>query len=170
MGPFELPGRPARPCGVLPNGVPYAASNPALLAWVHVTETTSFLNAWIRYAEPHMSEADQDRYFNEMARIAAALGADPIPRSRSEAQHLIEAMRPQLAVSARTRQVAQLVLTRPAPNRMAEPVQALGMQAAIDLLPAWARRMHRLRNPPLGVPLVRAGTLGVARTLRWALD
>jgi uncharacterized protein (DUF2236 family) len=157
-------------CGVLPNGAPYAASNPALLAWVHVTETTSFLNAQIRYAEPRMSEADQDRYFNEMARIAAALGADPIPRSRSEAQHLIEAVRPQLVVSARTRQVAQLVLTRPAPNRMAEPVQALGMQAAIDLLPAWARRMHGLRNPPLGVPLVRAGTLGVARTLRWALD
>ena len=120
-------------CGVLPNGVPYAASNPALLAWVHVTETTSFLNARIRYAEPRMSDADQDRYFHEMARIADALGADPIPRSRSEAQHLIEAMRPQLVVSARTRQVAQLVLTRP--NRMASPVQALGMQAAIDLLP-----------------------------------
>ena len=157
-------------CGVLPNGIPYAASNPALLAWVHVTETTSFLNARIRYAEPRMSDADQDRYFDEMARIAGALGADPIPKSRSEAQHLIEAMRPQLVVSARTRQVAQLALTRPAPNRMAEPVQALGMQAAVDLLPAWARRMHGLRNPPLGVPLVRAGTLGVARTLRWALD
>jgi hypothetical protein len=52
-------------CGVLPNGVPYAASNPALLAWVHVTETTSFLNARIRYAEPRMSDVDQDRYFDE---------------------------------------------------------------------------------------------------------
>ena len=31
-----------------------------------------------------------------------------------------------------------------------------------------ARRMHRLHNPMLGAPLVRAGTLGVARTLRWA--
>ena len=122
-------------CGVLPNGVPYAASNPALLAWVHVTETTSFLNARIRYAEPRMSDADQDRYFDEMARIADALGADPIPRSRSEAQHLIEAMRPQLVVSARTRQVAQLVLTRPAPN----PRDLSGRRRLIaDVIFAWS--------------------------------
>jgi hypothetical protein len=42
------------------------------------------------------------------------------------------------------------------------------MQAAIDLLPAWARRMHGLQTPALSRPLVRAGTLGVARTVRWA--
>ncbi len=64
--------------GVLPDGAPYAANDPALLAWVHVTETTSFLSAWIRYAEPGMSAADQDRYFAEMARVAEALGANPI--------------------------------------------------------------------------------------------
>ncbi len=42
------------------------------------------------------------------------------------------------------------------------------MQAAVDLLPAWARRMHGLPVPVLSRPLVRAGTLGIARTLRWA--
>ena len=63
--------------GVLPNGTPYAANEPALLAWVHVTETTSFLEAWIRYAEHGMPAADQDRYFVEMARIGEALGAGP---------------------------------------------------------------------------------------------
>jgi uncharacterized protein (DUF2236 family) len=51
---------------------------------------------------------------------------------------------------------------------MAEPLQAVTMQAAVDLLPEWARRMHGLPNPALGRPLVRAGTLGIARTLRWA--
>ena len=69
---------------------------------------------------------------------------------------------------ARTREVARLVLTQPAPNVMAEPLQALTMQAGVDLLPAWARRMHGLSAPPLSRPLVRAGTLGMARTLRWA--
>lgn len=34
--------------GTLPDGTPYAANDPALLAWVHVTEATSFLNAWRR--------------------------------------------------------------------------------------------------------------------------
>src|SRR5271157_1080600 len=154
--------------GALPDGTAYAANDPSLLAWVHVTETTCFLDAWVRYAEPAMSAADQDRYFSEMARIADALGANPIPRSRAEARRLIDAMRPALRCDARTREVAQLVLSQRAPSRIAEPFQALAMQAAIDLLPAWARRMHGLPSLALSLPLVRAGTLGVARTLRWA--
>jgi uncharacterized protein (DUF2236 family) len=154
--------------GILPDGTSYAASDPALLAWVHATEAISFLTAWIRYAEPAMSAADQDRYFAEMAQIAAALGAEPIPNSRTEAVRLIQAMRPQLRVDARTREVARLVLTQPARRRAAEPFQALTMQAAIDLLPDWASAMHHLSAPSLTRPLVRAGTLGVAATLRWA--
>lgn len=154
--------------GTLQDGSAYAANDPALLAWVHVTEATSFLNAWVRYGEPRMPGNDQDRYFAEMASVAAALGADPAPRTRLEARRLIDAMRPQMRCDARTREVARLVLTQRAPNRMAEPVQALTMQAGIDLLPTWARNMHGLHNPALGRPLVRAGTLSVARTLRWA--
>jgi uncharacterized protein (DUF2236 family) len=154
--------------GVLPDGMPYYANDPALLAWVHVTESVSFLAAWVRYAEPGMSGADQDRYFDEMARIGGALGADPVPRSRGEARRLMATMRPQLRFDARTREVAGLVLNQPARNKLAEPLQALTMQAAVDLLPDWARRMHGLESPALTRPLVRAGTLGVARTLRWA--
>lgn len=158
----------AKVTGTLPDGREYAANDPALLAWVHVTEATSFLDAWMRYAEPDMSRADQDRYFTEMERVASALGADPIPRNRSEARDIIAAMRPALGCDDRTREVARLVLSQPAHNRMAEPFQALTLQAAADLLPAWARRMHGLPEPSLTVPLVRAGTLGIARTLRWA--
>jgi uncharacterized protein (DUF2236 family) len=156
--------------GVLPNGKPYAANDPSLLAWVHLTETTSFLNSWIRYAEPGMSGADQDRYFAEMARVAEALGANPIPRTRSEARRLIDTSRPHLLCDARTREVAQVVLAHRAANVMAEPLQALTMQAAIDLLPAWARRMHGLQTPALRRPFVRAGMFGVAQTLRWAFN
>ncbi len=154
--------------GTLADSTPYAANDPSLLAWVHLTEATSFLGAWVRYAEPGMSGADQDRYFAEMAQIADALGADPIPRSRSEARRLFTTMQPHLRSDARTREVARLVLTQPAPRRLAEPVQALTMQAAVDLLPAWARRLHGLHAPTLSRPFVRAGTLGVAQTLRWA--
>jgi uncharacterized protein (DUF2236 family) len=156
--------------GTLPNGSTYSANDPALLAWVHVTETTSFLDAWIRYAEPGLSTADQDRYFIEMARIASALGADPIPHGRAEARAQIKAMQPHLLCDARTREVARLVLTRRAPNMLAEPLQALTMQAAVDILPAWARQMHGLSAPTLSRPLVRAGMLGIARTLRWAFE
>ena len=75
--------------GTLPDGTPYRVSDPELLAWVHVTETISFLDAWIRYAEPRMSLSDQDAYFAETARIGEALHADPLPRTRAEALALI---------------------------------------------------------------------------------
>ncbi len=156
--------------GVLPDGTPYSANDPALLAWVHLTETTSFLRAWIRYAEPGMPAADRDRYFAEMATVAVALGADPVPRTLAEARNLLAAMRPQMRCDARTREIARIVLTQRARTAVAEPFQALTLQAGVDLLPAWARRMHGLHSPVLSRPLVRAGTLGVARTLRWAFS
>jgi len=154
--------------GVLPDGTPYAANDPALLAWVHITEATSFLNAWRRYVEPDMPRADQDRYFAEMAQVARALGAAPVPSDRAGARRMIEAYRPQLRTDSRTREVRDLVLKAATADLLTVGVQALGNQAAIDLLPDWARRMHGLPNPLLARPLVRAGTLGVAQTLRWA--
>lgn len=155
--------------GTLPDGTPYAANDPELLAWVHVTEATTFLEGWIRYAEPGMPGADRDRYFAEMAVVGAALGADPVPRSRAEARTILRAVRPKLRVDERTRDVARTLLTRRAETSWQEPLQQLTQQAGLDLLPDWARRMHGLPPPPAR-PLLRAGTLGVARTIRWAFS
>lgn len=154
--------------GSLPSGAPYSANDRRLLAWVHVTEATSFLEAWIRYGEPAMTAADQDRYFAEFALIAEMLGAEPIPRSRREAHALIRAMRDELRADDRTREVARLVLEsrpRSIPNMA---FQTLIARAAIDLLPHWARRMHRLPGTGPAKPLVRAGTSAVAGAIRWA--
>jgi len=154
--------------GTLPDGTSYRASEPDLLAWVHVSEVLSFLDGWIRYGEPGMSRADQDRYVAEMARIAEPLGVDPIPTTRAEAEAIQRAMRPSLRVDARTRDVAGVLLNQPPPSFAARPFQTMTMQAAIDLLPGWARTMHGLEQPGVGLPLLRAGTFGVASTLRWA--
>lgn len=154
--------------GVLPDGTPYYANDPALLAWVHVTETTCFLDAWIRYGESRMSPADQDRYFAEMAEVAERLGVDPIPRSRAAARKIISSTRLSLRSDARTQEICHLLLHQRSSNSLTEPLHRLTMQAAIDLLPAWARRMHNLPDAGFGKPIVRAGTLGIARTLRWA--
>lgn len=156
--------------GVLPDGRPYAANDPELLAWVHVTEATSFLNGWIRYGEPLMSRRDQDAYFANFAQVAEALGADPIPRSRREAERLIADMRPQLLHDDRTAEVAQLVLNQPPRKLAGRPFQTLVMQAGVDLLPGWARRLHGLPGAGLSAPAVRTGTFGVAQTLRWAFS
>ena len=158
----------ARVSGTLSDGTPYRADDPALLAWVHVTEVASFLAAWRRYGEPRMSARDQDRYVDEMVRIAAPLGAAPIPTTLAEANRLIAATRPTLRVDVRTREVARLLLGQKPPKLAIAPLQVMTFRAAIDLLPGWARRMHGLADPPLVRPLLRAGTFGLAETVRWA--
>ncbi len=157
--------------GTLPDGTPYWANDPALLAWVNVTEATSFLQGWLRYGEPGMAGADQDRYFAEMAVVARALGADPAPTSRAEARRLIEAMRPQMLCRpphAGGRADRHDPAGQDPAGRAAAGADAC--RRGWTCCPAWARRMHGFPDPALGRPLVRAGTLGIARTLRWVFQ
>jgi uncharacterized protein (DUF2236 family) len=155
--------------GTLSNGVSYQARDPRLLAWVHVSEAWSFLAAWQSYGNHPLSAAEEDRYFADFATIGAALGADPVPRDKFATLRAIEAMRPELIADDRTREVARLVLGHLPDNLLAVPLQRVTMQAAVDLLPSWARHMHGLpTSPPLVRPLVSTGTLGLAATLRWA--
>ena len=74
--------------GTLPDGRPYCANDPATLAFVHVAGALCFLDAYIRFVEPRMRRADQDRYFAEVAGTARALGADPVPTTRAAAEAL----------------------------------------------------------------------------------
>ena len=153
--------------GTLPDGTEYRATDPRLLAWVHVTGAMNFLDGWRRYAEPRMSRADQDRYFAEYGEIARLLDVDPVPESRAEAERLIAEFRADLRTDDRTRAFRDLVLKAPAPSLAEAPVQLLLMNAAIDLMPAFARDMHGLTRPMLP-PVVRAATFGIAGTIRWA--
>jgi uncharacterized protein (DUF2236 family) len=153
--------------GRLPDGEAYRADDPHLLAWVHVAGAINFLDGWRRYAEPGMTLADQDRYFAEAGEVARLLGADVVPQSRAEAERLIVDFRSELRADQRSRQFRDLVLKSPAPSLTEAPVQSLLMNAAVDLMPAFARRMHGLSRPALP-PVVRTATLGLASTLRWA--
>jgi len=153
--------------GTLPDGSEYRATDPWLLAWVHVAGAINFLDGWRRYAEPGMSSADQDRYFAESGEIARLLDADPVPRTRAEAERLIREFRPELRADDRTRAFRDLVLRAPAASLAEVPVQKLLMSASVDLMPAFAREMHGLSRPLLP-PMVRGATYGVASTLRWA--
>jgi uncharacterized protein (DUF2236 family) len=153
--------------GTLADGTGYRATDPWLLSWVHVAGAVNFLDSWRRYAEPAMSSADQNRYFAESGDVAALLDADPVPRTRSEAERLIRDFRPELSADRRTRAFRDLVLEVPARSLAEVPVQSLIMNAAVDLLPDFARDMHGLQRPFLS-PLVRGGTYGIASTIRWA--
>jgi uncharacterized protein (DUF2236 family) len=72
--------------GTAPDGRPYRADDPHLLAWVSITLTSSFLATDRAYAERPVTAATADRFVAEQSRIAALLdprvdlgsiGADP---------------------------------------------------------------------------------------------
>lgn len=127
--------------GVDNYGTPYAASDPVLLTWVHVAEARSFLAAHLRFKNPSLSAADQDRYYAEAARVAEALGAREVPKSRRAVEEWIAQMRPQLCCDERTREVIRLLLQAPAPSWPAKLVMGTLMEAGMALLPDWAQQM-----------------------------
>jgi len=153
--------------GTLPDGSEYDANDPWLLAWVHLAGAINFLDGWRRYAEPSMSARDQDVYFAESGEVARLLRADPIPQTRAEAERLLRDFLPELRADDRTRAFRDLILRSPARSLREMPVQRLLQNAAVDLMPDFARDMHGLAKPPLS-PVVRGATYGVARTIRWA--
>jgi len=155
--------------GTLPDGTEYHATDPWLLAWVHVAGAINFLDGWRRYAEPRMSRADQDEYFAQSGEVARLLDADPVPRTRAEADRLIAEFRHELRSDERSRAFRDLVLHAPTPSIAEAPVRSLLMSAAVDLLPDFAREMHGLGKPILA-PVIRGATFGFASTLRWAFD
>lgn len=156
--------------GTLPDGTPYDANDPRLLAWVHVVGSAMFLDSWVRYGEPCMSLADMDCYWAEVAPVARLLGADPVPVTTADAARLLRSFQPELVGDDRSRTVQKLILRRPADTLVTLPIQALLMQSAVDLLPEWARKIHGLRSSGFARPAFGAATMGLAGTLRWALS
>ena len=153
--------------GTLPDGTPYAATDPRTLAWVHVAEATSFLAAYLRLVRPDMPGHEQDEYYRQFAVVARKLGADPVPENRREAEHIFRTLRSDLATSPQAREVADLVLSQ-RPDGAPPAVQAMLGSEAIALLPPFARSMLGLERPGLGALPLRAATWGMGKTLRWA--
>ena len=153
--------------GTLPDGTAYSATDPRTLAWVHVAEATSFLAAYLRHVRPDMPGSEQDEYYRQFAVIAQALGADPVPIDRREAEAIFRDLRTDLTASPAAREIAQLVLTQK-PAGSPPAVQALLGAEAVALLPPFARSMLALERPGLAAIPARAATWGMGKTLRWA--
>ncbi len=152
--------------GTAPDGRVYSADRPDLLAWVHATEVDSFLAAYRRYG-PGLDDADADRYVDEMAVVARAFGADPVPTSTAELQAVIGSY--ELHATRQTRDVLRFLLAPPLPLA-ARPTYGLIATAAVELLPWSAQRELRLVVPPFaGLLGVRPATRALLGTLRWAL-
>lgn len=153
--------------GKLPDGTPYAASDARTLAWVHVAEATSFLAAYLRHVRPDMPGHEQDEYYRQFAVIARALGADPVPLDRREAELMFRELRKDLRPSPQAREIADLVLKERSPGTPPALQAILGAEA-VALLPSFARAMLGLEKPGLTALPARAATWGIGKTLRWA--
>ena len=153
--------------GTLPDGTPYAATDPRTLAWVHVAEATSFLAAYLRHVRPGMPGHEQDEYYRQFAVIARALGSDPVPTDRNEAEAIFRDLRSDLTTSPEAREIADLVLNQ-RPEGAPRAVQAMLGSEAVALLPPFARSMLGLERPGLAALPARAATWGAGKTLRWA--
>ncbi len=157
--------------GVAPDGRTYAANDPALLTWVHVAEVSSFLQAYLRYRKPTLSDTLQDQYFDEIALIAESLGATDVPRTRASIATYMEKTRPELTVDVRTRRTLELVLNAPAPSAIATPWTRIMMRAGIDLLPSWAKQQLGITAlSPMRRTLLHQTVTAAAQPVRWAMQ
>ena len=130
----------ARIRGHAPDGRAYAADDPALLTWVHVTEAYGFLQGYRRYCRA-VPVAIVDRYYAEGRRVAEALGAQAVPASEREVLDYFAQVRPQLRVDARSREVLAVLAGLRLPVPAAGLSRELFLGAGAALLPPWASAM-----------------------------
>jgi len=139
-----------RVTGTTPDGEPYEANDPHNLAWVHCTEVDGFLRGYQRYGAVTLTDDDADRYVAEMARVGEALGVIDAPRSVAELNKRLELYVPELRYDSQARETVRWLMLPP--NKLpAQGAYMIILAAAINLLPAWARR--KLWFPPR-IPVV----------------
>ena len=159
-----------RVVGTAPDGRRYAANDPHLLDWVHLTEVESFLGAYQRYSTRPLDAEDADRYVAEMALLGQLIGAEQPPTSVAEMQAAMARFRPELHIGRQARDAVRFLLVPPFPL-VARPAYGIVAGAAVSLLPSWARRMLWLPIAPGVEPLVvRPAATALMRVLGWALS
>ncbi len=156
--------------GQLPDGTPYDANDPELLAWVHHTQAYSFLRAHCCYRNPGLAVELQDRYISEYRIVAQALGADgALASDRPALEQRIEYRRTRALVDERTLEVARIL--RQSARQFSGPKAWAGrlfMDSALDMLPPWAQDCFEHGPSALERRARRTAVMAMARSLRWA--
>ena len=158
--------------GTRPDGVPYRALDPELIAWVHTCIPWMILRAFEHTNRP-LSQQERDRYLAEQAVIGRLGGADRVPTSEAELDDYVADMRPRLSVNAQTREFVDFLLTSPLFGDLPAPVDRrlhrFAIYAAMSRAPRWARELIGYDRPPaLTRQLIEPALHLDARQLRWA--
>jgi uncharacterized protein (DUF2236 family) len=137
-------------------GLPYAATDAALLLWVHAAFVDSAL-ATMRMLGTTLPAQHSDQYVSEMMVAAELLGVprDIIPPDVAALDRYMTAVRAQLR---RTPAAAEVMAWLLDPPGMEEAIAELWRHirdAAVTTLPGWARDMYRCPAPAALAPARR---------------
>jgi uncharacterized protein (DUF2236 family) len=131
-------------------GKPYEAGDPALLTWVHAALVESGLAAAAKYGAV-LTPAEQDQYVAEMTAAAELIGVPArrfaeggAPATVAELDAYFEAVRPSLAGSKSTEDIASYLIGMPDVEPELAGVWQVLAAAAVASLPGWAREMYGL--------------------------
>ena len=127
-------------------GKPYSATDPHLLAWVHLTETRSFINSFEGYRQEKISPKEKDQYFLEMSSLGQRMGAANLPNTYADTEKAIQAYIPELYFGERARSIIDLLDHFPS-NLTAKPFIKLISRAGFLNLPDWVYPMIGKSTP-----------------------
>ncbi len=135
--------------GVADDGVLYEASDPHLIAWVHVAGTTLFLESYRRFGPHRLTPTQADRYVAEMAKVARDLGGESPPTTVAELRRQLLAFRPELRLSADGVEARDFLIEGVGGGIVHRAAYRLLVASALDLLPRWARELLGVAPQPL---------------------
>jgi uncharacterized protein (DUF2236 family) len=159
--------------GTRPDGVPYRALDPELVAWVHTCIPWAIMEAFHRYRRP-LTTAERDRYLAEQAPIGLMGGAEWVPGSMAELEEYVERMRPLMGVNEQTRRFIDFLAGDSSGDFALGPRKQLearlGHAASMSLMPVWARHLTGTYQPALVQRLYLEPSVRVqCRIIRWAV-
>jgi uncharacterized protein (DUF2236 family) len=126
--------------GTAPDGRPYSADDPELVTFIHVAEVHSFLASSRRYGPRPLTPEQCDRYYEVVATVAYALGAEWVPTTEREAESYLLRVRPELYAGPQAMEARDWLLRGVARRPTERAVYSLVLAAAVGVLPHWARR------------------------------
>lgn len=144
-----------RVTGTRPDGVPYEALDPRLIAWVHTCIPWAIMTAYDRLHEP-LSIEEKDQYLAEQATIGLLGGADEVPTSVAELEAFVADVRPELALNEQNRSFIDFLIAAPfggvelpgaLPRAVTEWLTRFQLEASMGLMPGWARHLTGLEPP-----------------------
>jgi len=132
---------------------PYAAGDPALLLWVHGALVDSVLAAG-NLVGTALSAADSNRYVAEMVTAAELIGVPRrlVPSNVPELYLYIASVRPGLRCTPAAAESMAYLLDPPGLDEDTAEIWQDIRDAAIAVLPRWARQMYGYGAPLLLTP------------------